>query len=311
MTKIAIRDAFGAALEKLGHENAKVVALEADLGASTKSGVFGKSFPDRYFNVGIAELNMVAMAAGMAASGLIPYVNTFASFMTTRGGDPINSLIGYDSLNVKICSTYCGMSDSYDGASHHANTDLAFVRAIPNMTIISVCDAIETEKAVFASAEINGPVYLRLSRATAPVIFDESYDFQVGKGVQLREGSDVALIATGYMVHKALEAAEKLAAQGISAAVVDIHTIKPIDRELIVRVAGTCGAVVTAEEHSIYGGLGSAVAEVLAEELPTPMAFVGARQYAESGAYEALLTKYGQDADAIVSKALEVLKKKK
>ncbi|MGI6028407.1 MAG: transketolase family protein [Candidatus Heteroscillospira sp.] len=310
MTKIAIRDAFGAALEKLGHENDKVVALEADLGASTKSGVFGKSFPERYFNVGIAELNMVAMAAGMAGSGLIPYVNTFASFMTTRGGDPINSLIGYDKLNVKICSTYCGMSDSYDGASHHANTDLAFIRAIPNMTIISVCDAVETEKAVFASAEIDGPVYLRLSRAAAPVIFDESYDFQVGKGVQLRDGADVAIIATGYMVHKALEAADKLQQQGIAATVVDIHTIKPIDRELIVSAAKRCGAVVTAEEHSIYGGLGSAVAEVLAEERPTPMAFVGAEVYAESGDYEALLTKYGQDADAIVRKVLEVIKKK-
>jgi len=310
MTKIAIRDAYGAALEKLGYVNGRVVALEADLGSSTKSIVFGKSFPERYFNVGIAELNMVSMAAGMAASGLIPFVNTFASFMTTRGGDPINSLIGYDSLNVKIASTYCGMSDSYDGASHHANTDMAYVRAIPGMTILSVCDAVETEKAVFAAAEIDGPVYLRLSRAPAPVIFDESYDFQVGKGVILRDGGDVTIAATGYMVHKALEAAEKLAAQGVSARVADIHTVKPIDREMLLRCAAETGAVVTAEEHSIYGGLGSAVAEVLSEERPTPMGFVGARVYAESGDYEALLTKYGQDADAIAVKVLETLKKK-
>ncbi|MEG2203577.1 MAG: transketolase family protein, partial [Oscillospiraceae bacterium] len=187
--QIAIRDAFGAALEKLGHQNPEVVALEADVGGSTKSILFGKSFPERYFNVGIAELNMVSMAAGMASSGLIPFVNTFAAFMSGRAGDPINGLIAYDSLNVKLCGTYCGLSDSYDGASHHATSDLALVRSLPNMTVISVCDAVETEKAVFAAAALDGPVYLRLSRAPATVIFDESYDFRIGKGVVLRDGT--------------------------------------------------------------------------------------------------------------------------
>ncbi|MEG1777976.1 MAG: transketolase family protein, partial [Angelakisella sp.] len=203
--KISIRDAYGAALAKLGAENKNVVTMEADVGSSTKSGVFGKEFPERYFNVGISEINMVSMAAGFAASGLIPFVNTFAVFLTGRSADPISSLIAYDNLNVKLCGAYCGLSDSYDGASHHATSDLAFVRSLPNMTILSVCDAVEAEKAVYAAASINGPVYLRLSRAEAPVIFDESYSFEVGKGVVVREGSDVTLIATGYMVHKALE----------------------------------------------------------------------------------------------------------
>lgn len=308
--KIAIRDAFGAALEKLGTANDKVVALEADVGSSTKSIVFGKKFPERYFNVGIAELNMVSMAAGFATCGLIPFVNTFATFMTTRSADPINSLICYDNLNVKLCGTYCGMSDSYDGASHNAMADIAFVRALPNMTVISVCDAVETEKAVFAAAEINGPVYLRLSRADAPVIFDDSYQFEVGKGVTLRDGKDVTIIATGFMVHKAMEAAELLKGEGIDARVVDMHTIKPIDRDLILKCAAETGAIVTAEEHSVYGGLGSAVAEVLVSGKPVPMEFVGSEVYAESGDYEALLTKYGYDAPAISAKVKTVLERK-
>lgn len=281
--KIAIRDAFGAALKKLGAVNDKVVALEADVGSSTKSGVFGKEFPDRYFNVGISELDMVAMAAGFSTTGLIPFVNTFAVFLASRGGDPINSLIAYDNLNVKLCGTYCGMSDSYDGASHNAMSDIAYVRSLPNLTVISVCDAVETEKAVFAAAELNGPVYLRLSRAAAPVIFDDSYKFEIGKGVTISDGSDVTLIGTGYMVQKSMEAAELLKAEGISARVIDIHTIKPIDRELLIKCAKETGAVVTAEEHSIYGGLGSAVAEVLVQECPVPMGFVGTDGFGESG----------------------------
>ena len=308
--KVAIRDAYGAALEKLGRQNPKVVALEADVGSSTKSIVFGKAFPDRYFNVGIAELNMMSMAAGFASSGLIPFVNTFAVFMTSRASDPINSLICYDHLPVKIAGTYCGLSDAYDGASHHATSDLAFVRTLPGMTVISVCDAVETEKAVFAAAEIDGPVYLRLSRADAPVIFDEGYDFQVGKGVVLHEGSDVTIVATGYMVHKALEAAELLKAEGVSARVVDMHTIKPIDRELLLACAEETGAIVTAEEHSVYGGLGSAVAEVLAAARPTPIEFVGTDGYAESGDYEALLSKYHLDGAAVAAKAKAAIARK-
>ena len=309
--KIAIRDAFGAALKKLGAVNDKVVVLEADVGSSTKSGLFGKEFPERYFNVGISELDMVAMSAGFATTGLIPFCNTFSVFLAGRGGDPINSLICYDNLNVKLCGTYCGMSDSYDGASHNAMSDMAFIRSLPNMTLISVCDAVETEKAVFAAAQIDGPVYLRLSRAPAEVIFDDSYDFQVGKGVTLTQGNDITIVATGYMVQKSLEAAKLLEADGIKARVVDIHTIKPIDRELIVKCAQETGAIVTAEEHSIYGGLGSAVSEVVVEECPVPMGFIGTDGFGESGDYEELLSKYKMDGKAIVAKAKEVLAKKK
>lgn len=308
--KIAIRDAFGNALEKLGAQNDKVVALDADVGSSSKSIVFGKRFPDRYFNVGISELDMVAMSAGFASSGYVPFVNTFAVFMTTRAADPVNSLIAYDSLNVKLCGTYCGLSDSYDGASHHALSDLAFVRSLPNMTVISVCDAVETEKAVFAAARMDGPVYLRLSRAEAPVIFDDSYVFEPGKGVILRDGADVTIIATGYSVHKSLEAAELLEREGIRARVVNLHTIKPIDRELIVSCARETGAIVTAEEHSVYGGLGSAVAEVLASSCPAPVEFVGLTGFTESGDYEALLQKYQLDAPAIARKAKAAIARK-
>ena len=308
---VAIRDAYGAALKNLGGQNEKVVVLEADVGSSSKSILFGQAYPERYFNVGIAELNMVAMAAGFAKSGLIPFVNCFAVFMTTRAADPLNSLIAYDNLNVKVAATYCGLSPAYDGASHHANSDLAFIRSVPNFTVISVCDAVETEKAVQAAAKLSGPVYLRLSRAGAPVIFDESYNFQVGKGVLLKEGKDVTLIATGALVQQSLAAAELLAAEGIFAEVLDIHTIKPIDQELILASARKTGAVVTAEEHSIYGGLGSAVAEVLVEHDPLPLERVGMSGYAESGPYEDLLHKYELDAPAIAAKAKKVLARKK
>lgn len=310
MKKIAIRDAYGDALKKLGHVNEKIVALEADVGASTKSVVFGKEFPDRYFNVGISEMNMTAMAAGFASEGLIPFVNTFASFLTTRGADPIQCLIAYDHLNVKLAGTYCGLSDSYDGASHHGITDMAFVRSIPGVSVVCVSDAVETEKAVFALAEHQGPVYLRLSRAPSPVIYDETMKFEIGKGIVLREGKDVTIIATGTVLHKALEAAEQLSAEGIEATVVDMHTVKPIDRNLVVACAKKTGAVVTVEEHSIYGGLGSAVAEVLSEEYPTPMEFVGADCFAESGDYEELLKKYGYSSENIGAKCKKVMARK-
>ena len=308
--QIALRDAYGDALAKLGGKNPKVVVLEADVGSSSKSIVFGKAFPERYYNVGISELDMNSMAAGFASCGLVPFANTFAVFMTLRGGDPINSLICYDKLNVKLAGTYCGLSDSYDGASHHSTADIAMMRALPNMTIISVCDAVETEKAVFAAAALEGPVYLRLSRAPAPVIFDESYDFRVGKGVVLADGADVTLVATGYMVHKALEAARLLAEENISARVVNIHTIKPLDEELIARCAGETGAVVVAEEHSIYGGLGSAVAEALGRRCPVPLELVGTTGYAESGDYEELLIKYGMNAMSIAHMAKAAIARK-
>ena len=238
----AVRDAYGAALKELGEQDLRIVGLEADVASSTKSGIFGCALPERYFNVGISELNMVSMAAGLARTGFIPFVNTFAVFLTTRGADPVQSLIAYDSLNVKLCGAYCGLSDSYDGASHQAITDMAFVRSIPNMTVIATADGTETRKAVFAIAEHQGPVYMRFGRLAVPVINDnEDYKFELGKGVVLREGKDVAIIATGLPVANCLEAAEKLAAEGIDAKVINIHTIKPLDEELIVAAAKDTG----------------------------------------------------------------------
>ncbi|KEZ91877.1 MULTISPECIES: transketolase family protein [Lacrimispora] len=310
MKKVAIRDAYGEALKKLGLVNEKIIALEADVGASTKSAVFGKEFPDRYFNVGISEMNMTAMAAGFALEGFVPFVNTFASFLTTRGADPIQCLIAYDRLNVKLAGTYCGLSDSYDGASHHSITDMAFVRAIPGVTVVSVSDAVETEKAVFALAEYEGPVYLRLSRAPAPVIYDETLKFEIGKGIVIKEGSDVTIIATGTVLHKALEAAKLLSEEGIEAAVIDMHTVKPIDRELIYSYAKKTGAIVTVEEHSIHGGLGSAVAEVLVQECPVPVEIIGAEEFAESGDYEQLLEKYGYSSREIGAACRKVMARK-
>ena len=309
--KVSIRDVYGAALKKLGQQEERVVVLEADVGGSTKSAVFGKAFPDRYFNVGIAELNMAAMAAGFAYAGKIPFVNTFSVFLTTRASDPISSMIAYDHLNVKLCGAYSGLSDAYDGASHHGIFDMAFVRSLPGMTILSVCDPVETEKAVFAAAEIEGPVYLRLSRAEAPVLYSEDMVFTPGKGILLRAGADVSLLATGLMVHHALEAAGLLEAEGISARVVDLHTVQPVDRELVLESAEKTGCIVTAEEHSIRGGLGSAVAEVLAQGRPTIQEFVGLDSYTESGAYGALLTAYHLDAQAIAEKARLALQRKK
>lgn len=311
MKKIAIRDAYGEALKELGKENKQVVVLDADVSGSSKSILFGNEYPDRFFNVGIAEANMVAMSAGMATSGFIPFANTFAAFMVLRGGDPVRSLIAYTKLNVKLAGTYAGLSDSYDGASHHAITDIAFMRALPNMTVISVCDAVETKKAVNAVAEYNGPVYLRLSRAEVPVIFDEDYKFEIGKGVQLTDGNDVTIFATGYMVQKSLDAADMLKKEGINARVVNIHTIKPIDKELIVKCAKETGAVVTAEEHNIYGGLGSAVSEVLSQEYMVPIEFVGIRDtFTETGDYECLLSKYKINSESIVERTKMVLKRK-
>ena len=304
---IAIRDAYGAALKELGEQVPNIVCLEADVASSTKSGIFGKAFPERYFNVGISELNMVSMAAGFAREGMIPYVNTFAVFMTTRGVDPIQSLIAYDNLNVKLCGTYCGLSDSYDGASHQAITDLAFVRSIPNLTVVTVADAAETRKAVFALAGHRGPVYLRLSRAEAPVFYGDDMRFEIGKGIRVREGSDVAIITTGTLLHNAIQAAAILEAEGVRAAVVDMHTVKPIDQNLILECAEQTGAIVTVEEHSIYGGLGSAVAEVLAERCPVPMERVGAVDFAESGDYGQLMEKYGYGPESIALRCRAVM----
>jgi len=309
--KIAIRDAYGEALKELGAINKNVVVLDADVSSSSKSSLFGAKYPDRFFNVGIAEANMVAIAAGMSTSAKIPFVNTFAAFIVLRGADPVRSLIAYEKLNVKLAGAYAGLSDSYDGASHHSIMDIAFMRALPNMTVVSVADAIETKKAVQAIAEYNGPVYLRLSRAEVPTIFDDSYKFELGKGVQLTEGNDVTIIATGYMVQKSLEAAEQLKEKGINVRIINIHTIKPIDKELIIKCAKETGAVVTVEEHSIYGGLGSAVAEVLVKEYIIPMEIIGVQDtFSETGAYELLLNKYGLCAENIINTVQKVMKRK-
>ncbi len=310
--KKAIRDVYGDTLAQLGRENKNIVALEADVGSSSKSIVFGKEFPNRYFNVGVAEANMVAIAAGLATSGKIPFANTFAAFMVLRAADPVRSLIAYTKLNVKLAGTYAGLSDSYDGASHHAIADIAFMRSLPNMTVVSVSDPVEAELATRAAAQFMGPVYLRLSRAEVPVVFDKaSYDFKIGRGVTVVDGDDLTIVATGYMLIKALEAAEILATKGIKARVVNIHTIKPIDRELLSTCARETGAIVTAEEHNVFGGLGSAVAEVLVSECPVPVEFVGVEDtFTESGDYEKLLAKYGLSAANIVARAQKVLTRK-
>jgi len=311
-TKRAIRDVYGETLAQLGRENPDIVALDADVGSSSKSIIFGKEFPNRYYNVGVAEANMVAMAAGLATAGKIPFANTFAAFMVLRAADPVRSLIAYTGLNVKLAGTYAGLSDSYDGASHHAIADIAFMRALPNMTVVSVSDPVEAELATRAVAAHKGPVYLRLSRAEVPVILDKArYNFEIGKGVTLVEGSDLTIVATGYMLIKALEAAEILAKRGIKARVVNIHTIKPIDVGLLLQCARETGAIVTAEEHNVYGGLGSAVAEVLSRQYPVPMEFVGIEDtFTESGDYEKLLLKYGLSAARIAARAEVVLQRK-
>lgn len=312
MLKKAIRQAYGEKLIEIGKSNKDVVVLEADIGNSSKSILFGNEYPERYFNVGIAETNMVGMAAGMATAGKIPFVNAFAVFMSLRAGDAVRSLVGYMNLNVKLAGTYAGVSAAYDGATHHALEDIAFMRSIPNMTVISVSDAVETAKAMEAAVEYEGPVYLRLSRAEVPVIFDsESYDFRIGKAVQMTEGDDVTIFSTGCTLSRALEASEKLKEKGIGARVVNIHTIKPIDAEFVTKCAGETGAVVTVEEHSIYGGLGSAVSEVLAKNAPCPIEMAGFNDcFTESGPYEGLLDKYGLSADEIVNKVNEVINRK-
>ncbi len=307
MDNIAIRDAFGEALKKLGGVNDKVVALDADVGGSTKSAVFGKEYSDRYFNVGISEMNMVSMAAGLATDGYIPFANTFAVFLTTRGADPIQALISYDKLNVKLAGTYCGLSDSYDGASHQAITDIALMRAIPNMTVISVSDAVETEKAVFAAAEYEGPVYIRMGRLDVETIFDEeNYDFQIGIANTVREGNDVTIAATGLMTYEAIKAADILVQEGISVRVINVGTIKPLDGETILKAAQETKFIITAEEHSVIGGLGSAVSEFLSEVHPTKVKKLGIYdKFGQSGKANELLEKYELTAAKLVSMVKE------
>ena len=308
---IATRDAYGKALVDLGRQNRDIVVLDADLSTSTKTALFAKEFPDRFFNMGIAEQNLMGTAAGLAASGKIPFASTFAVFATGRAFEPIRNAIAYPRLNVKIAATHAGLTVGEDGASHQCMEDIAVMRVVPNMTIMCPADGVETEAVVRAAAAYKGPVYIRLGRAKVPMVYsEEGYSFEWGKGITLREGSDVTIIATGIMVSMALEAAEDLMAGGISARVIDIHTIKPIDRELIIKAALETGAVVTAEEHSVIGGLGSAVAEVLGETVPVPVIRVGVEDtFGESGTAEELLIKYGLTPGCImqaVEKAVKI-----
>jgi transketolase len=308
----SIREEYGSALAELGNTNKDIVVLDADLSGSTKSGIFAKAHPDRFINMGIAESNMVSTAAGLSTTGKIPFVNTFAVFMSTLGLIAARGQVCYGNLNVKFAGAYCGMSDAFDGASHHAGEDLAIMRALPNMTVIVPSDAESSRWATKFAAEHQGPVYLRLSRDVYPDLYPAGTKLECGKGSIVREGSDVTVIACGILVHKAIEAAEALEKEGVSVRVVDMYSIKPIDSELILKCAAETGAIVCAEEHSIIGGLGSAVSEVLAGAgAGVPVEFVGLRDtFTESGPYKELLAKYGLDADGVRAGIEKVLKRK-
>ena len=299
--KIATRDSYGKALVELGKKHDNVVVLDADLAAATKTGVFKKEFPERHIDCGIAESNMMGIAAGIATTGKVPFASSFAMFAAGRAFEQVRNSIGYPHLNVKIGATHAGISVGEDGASHQCNEDIALMRTIPGMTIINPADDTEAIAAVEAAYEIDGPVYLRFGRLAVPVINDPaSYKFELGKGVTLKEGNDITIIATGLCVGESLAAAEKLAADGISARVINIHTIKPIDEDIIVKAAKETKKIFTVEEHSIIGGLGSAVAEVLAEKAQAPLKRIGMNDvFGESGPAVKLLEKYGLDAAGI------------
>ncbi len=308
MLKIATRDAYGKALLEVGAKNQNVVVLDADLSKSTKTVDFAKAYPERFFEMGISEANMIGTAAGLATTGKIPFVSTFALFGTLRVGDQIRNSISYPKLNVKIAVTHAGLTLGEDGASHQAVEDIALMRAIPNMTVIVPADAEETRQVIWAATEYDGPVYIRLGRPAVPVIFDSNYKFQIGKGIEIREGNDVAIIATGIMTGIAIEASEVLAQEGIKARVINMPTLKPIDKDLIIKAARETKGIVTAEEHNIIGGLGSAVAEIVVENFPTKMRMVGINDtFGESGTPEALLVKYGLTKEKIVEKVKDLL----
>lgn len=308
--KIATRDSYGNALAELGKEHENLYVLDADLAAATKTGVFKKVFPERHIDCGIAESNMIGMAAGMATTGKIPFVSTFAMFLAGRGFEQVRNSVGYPHLNVKFGATHAGISVGPDGATHQCNEDIALMRTIPGMTIINPSDDVEARAAVKAAYEMEGPVYMRFGRLAVPVINDrEDYHFEIGKGVTLRGGSDVTLVGTGLEVAACLEAAEMLEKDGISARVINIHTIKPIDEEILVKAAKETGRIVTAEEHSVIGGLGGAVCEVLAEKAPVPVKRIGMNDvFGESGVAEELLHKYGLDGEGIYQTVKEWMK---
>ena len=307
--KIATRESYGKALAELGAEHENLVVLDADLAGATKTGVFKKVFPERHIDCGIAESNMMGIAAGLATTGKVPFASTFAMFAAGRAFEQVRNSIGYPHLNVKIGATHAGISVGEDGATHQCNEDLALMRTIPGMVVINPSDDVEARAAVRAAYEYVGPVYLRFGRLAVPVINDNpDYKFEIGKGVLLREGTDVTIVATGLCVSSALEAAEKLAAEGVSAEVINIHTIKPLDKEMIVASAKKTGKVVTVEEHSVIGGLGGAVCEALSEAAPTPVRRIGVYDtFGESGPAAALLAKYRLDGEGVYAQIKEWL----
>lgn len=308
---IATRDAYGETLAALGEENGDIVALDADLSGSTKTALFARKFPDRFFNMGIAEANMVGTAAGLAAAGKIPFVSTFAVFATGRAWEQVRQSVAYPRANVKIVATHGGVTVGEDGGSHQSVEDIAIMRAIPNMMVVVPADGIETRAAIRAAAAYRGPVYIRLGRNKVPTVLPEECRFAFGKGCLLREGSDLAFVTTGLMTGQALQAAGQLAREGIAARVVHLATIKPLDRELLVAAAAETGAIVTAEEHSVVGGLGGAVAELLAESHPVPMVRVGVRdRFGTSGKAEELLKYFSLTPEYLVEAAREVLARK-
>ncbi len=312
VTKIATRESYGKALIELGHKNEKVVVLDADLAKATKTIGFKKEFPERFFDTGIAECNMMGVAAGLASVGYTVFASSFAMFAAGRAFEQIRNSIGYTHLNVKIGATHAGISVGEDGASHQCCEDIALMRTIPGMIVINPADDTEAHQAVMAAAEINGPVYLRFGRLATPKIFGDDYKFEIGKGVQLTEGNDVTVIATGLMVNEALVAADMLKAEGINVRVINMATIKPIDKDIIIKAAEETGAIVTAEEHSVIGGLGSAVADVVCENKPVPVLRVGVEDtFGASGNAVEMLKIYGLTAENIVAKVKAAAELKK
>lgn len=302
--KIATREAYGKALAEFGAEYENLVVLDADLAVATKTGIFKKAFPERFFDCGIAENNMIGVAVGLSLTGKIPFASSFAMFAAGRSFEQVRNSVGYPHCNVKIGATHAGITVGEDGATHQCCEDIALMRTIPGMVILNPADAVEARLAVKAAIDYNGPVYLRFGRMAVPVIYGDDYKFEIGRGVKLADGSDVSLIATGIEVEQALLARELLAADGISASVVNIPTIKPLDEELVVAEAASCGAIVTCEEHTVIGGLGSAVTECLAEKRPTPVLRVGVNDvFGRSGPAKELVSYFGLDAAAIAAKA--------
>lgn len=303
--KIATRQSYGEELAKIGEENENIVVLDADLSTATKTEIFAEKFPNRFINVGIAEQNLMGIAAGLSTFGKVPYASTFAVFAAGRAYEQIRNSIAYPKLNVKICATHAGITVGEDGATHQMLEDLGLMRGLPNMTVMCTSDDIQTKWAVREISKINGPVYLRLCRMATPVIYDVANQFEIGKGIQIGEGKDASIIATGVTVHEAIEAQEILKNKGIDVRVIDIHTIKPIDKNLIVKCAKETKRIITVEDHSVIGGLGSAVCEVLAEEYPAKVERMGMPDcFGRSGKAEELLEYYKIDTNSIVSKIL-------